>query len=219
MPWEIGKTMVDAVIQKTYQEAKALKESPRSMVHLINLSDDTLILKVPVEKNRRKWIQFTTLVRKSDALQSCLSMLRLQRMGIETNKPFVVVEKKKMGMVIHSWYLCSFVNGDSCDEAHHKDVVEVLQKIHNAGYLHGDPHLKNFLVKENGIQVIDTKLSAVWNFAQKNLELAYLEKSIPSISQYFKTTTLNYKFARFILYDIQGRFKSVKKQIRKVFRS
>ncbi len=219
IPWEDAKAMVDTVLDKTYQLRNTLKDSTRSMVHLIDFDDQTLIMKEPVEKNKGRWHQLMTLIRKSDALQSCISMATLQEMGIATNKPLVVVEKRSGGMVVDSWYLCTFVDGDSCTEEHYQEVVGVLQKIHQAGYIHGDPHFKNFLTGTEGIQVIDTKLSSVWNFAQKNLELAYLEKSVPAISQYFDTTTFSYKFARFVLYEVQERFKEIKKQIRKVFRS
>ena len=214
VPWEKAKRSIDAVLNKTYQEIKTFKESSRSIVHLIHLDDYRLILKTPVEKNRNRWIQLTTIIRKSEAFQSCISMLKLQEIGIETNKPLVAVEKKKMGMVVDSWYLSVFVNGCPCKEDHYKEIVETLQKIHQSGYLHGDAHLKNFLTGGNGIQVIDTSLSKAWSSVQKNMELVYLEKSVPVISQYFNTNSLSYKLAHFLLYHVQDKFRSIKKRWR-----
>jgi heptose II phosphotransferase len=217
--WDKAKSHVDYILNNEYNILKTLKDDQRSAVHLISLDKETIILKIPIEKNRRKWIRMLSPFRKSDALQSSLSMLLLQQMGIGSNKPLVVVEKKKLGVIVDSWYLCSFVEGSPCNDTDYQNVVETLQKIHAAGYLHGDPHLKNFLKGKEGAQVIDTKLSKSWNFAQKDLELAYLEKSCPATNQYFNTNTLSYKFAHFVLYQIQGRFQSIKKQIRKAFRS
>ena len=217
--WNDAQPMVDMILNQQYDIKKTLKDSTRSMVYQINIDHDLLIFKLPVEKNNRKWIRFTTLMRKSEALQSCLSMLKLQKIGIQTNKPIIVLEKKKMGMVIDSWYLCSYVDGHPCMESDIPAVIDTLHVIHKAGYVHGDAQIRNFLKTEAGIQVIDTKLSNAWNFIQKNLEFVYFNNSIRGIGGYIDQSTIGYKIAQFIMNDIQSGFRTFKQKIRQSFSS
>jgi len=209
--------MIDTVLDKTYHLNKTLKDSSRSMVYLINVNDESLILKEPVEKNERKWIRFTTLLRKSEALQSCLSMIKLQEIGVESNKPLVVVEKKKLGMVVDSWYLCSFVEGVACSQDAYQNVVETLNKIHQSGYLHGDPQIRNFLQTDTGIQVIDAKMNQYLSAIQCQLELVYLNNSARQTSPYIDRSSLSYKIAEFIMNTIQRLFRSFKHTVRQLF--
>ncbi len=156
-------------------------------------------------------------MRDSDALQSSVSMLRLQEMGVETNKPLVVVEQRKFGMVVDSWYLCSYVDGDPCSEDDYATVVETLNKIHREGYLHGDAQIRNFLKGKNGMLVIDVKIRRYWNAIQRQLELVYLNNSAVGISQYINEKKISYVIAKFIMNTIQSGFRNFKQKLRKVF--
>jgi heptose II phosphotransferase len=219
IPWNDAQRIIEAILNKTYRLKKTLKDSSRSMVYQIDIDHEVLIFKQPVEKNTRKWIRFTTLMRKSEALQSCLSMVKLQEINIHTNKPLVVLEKKVMGLVIDSWYICSYVAGDSCVESDYPEVIDTLKVIHNAGYLHGDPQIRNFLKTKSGIQVIDTKLSYAWNALQKHLEFVYLNNSINDANGYIDKSTIGYKLAKFIMNDIQKGFRTFKQRLRQPFNS
>ena len=189
------------------------------MVHLIDLNGESRILKEPVEKNKRKWIRFTTLMRKSEALQSCMSMLKLQEIGIGSNRPLVVVEKKRMGMIVDSWYLCSFVDGEACQEKDSQSVVNTLNKIHQSGYLHGDSQIRNFLINDVGIQVIDAKMSKYLHPIQCQLELVYLSNSAHQTSEFINRSKLSYQVAEFVMNTIQRLFRSFKQTMRQSFRS
>ena len=189
------------------------------MVHLIDFNGESLILKEPVEKNKRKWIRFTTLMRKSEALQSCMSMLKLQEIGIGSNRPLVVVEKKRLGMVVDSWYLCSFVDGEACVAMDSQSVVNTLNKIHQSGYLHGDPQIRNFLRKNTGIQVIDAKMNKYLHPIQCQLELVYLNNSAHQTSEFINRSKSSYKVAKFIMNTIQRLFRSFKQTVRQSFRT
>ena len=214
----MAKSMVDNVFEKRYTLTKTLKDSTRSMVYQIMINEQLLILKEPVEKNRRKWIRFTTLLRKPEALQSCLSMLNLQDIGISTNEPLVVVEKHNNGMVVDSWYLCSYVKGSVCTEESYPAVVNTLKKIHESGYLHGDPQIRNFLTNQTKIHVIDAKLKKAWNPVAKKMELVYLNKSALGINRYFDKSFISYKIAQFIM-TINDKTRHFKYLIRKAFNS
>lgn len=217
LPWNSAKVLVDTIFERTYQLTKTLKNSTRSMVYLTNINNQSLILKEPVEKNKSKWIRFTTIMRKSEALQSCISMLKLQEISIETNKPLIVVEKKRMGMVIDSWYLCSYVEGNNCNKHDYPAVVATLNKIHESGYLHGDPQIRNFLKSKIGIQVIDVKISKQWNLFQRQLELVYLNNSAFEIGKHINKSIFSYKIAELIVNGIQQGFRTFKKRLRQIF--
>ena len=219
IPWKDAKVLTNAIFKKKYQLIKTLNNTSRSRVDIIQVDDELLVLKEPVEKNKGNWFRFTTLMRKSEALQSCISMLILQEISIKTNKPLVVIEKKRMGMVIDSWYLYSYINGEDCVADDYPKVIDTLTKIHRAGYLHGDPQIRNFIKSKTGIQVIDVKISKHWNSIQRQLELVCLNNSIFETKQHIDKKTISYKIAKFIVNDIQKGFRSFKRKIRQIFNS
>ena len=69
--WEISTPMMlddvvdkhKKIIEHQYREIKILKDTARSLVKLIELDGDTCVLKIPKEKNRRKWQRFISFVR------------------------------------------------------------------------------------------------------------------------------------------------------------
>ena len=71
-----------------------------------------------------------------------------------------------------------------------------LKKIHSLGYLHGDSHMNNFLIKGEKVYLIDTKL--LWNkyggFGRA-FEFMYLEESYPQEIDYDKES-IYYKGAK-----------------------
>ena len=196
---------------------KEIKNNKRSLVLLVSHMGKKFILKSPLEKNRRKWIRFTTLFRNGEAFKTILNMERLNNMGIKTNNPTMAVEKRVFGMVSDSWMLFEYEEGEPCTEEHYALAVQKLKEIHTKGILHGDPQIRNFLYNGKEVITIDCnpKRILLGNIS-KAYEYIYLEKSAEGIDTHFTFSrdTLSYRIAKkySILY---WSWRRIKKKIRR----
>ena len=176
------------ISHKEYTLLQTLKDHHRSMVYLITINDKPYVLKVPSEKNSRLWIRLTTLFRDGEAFKNIKGMLTYKNVGIQSTEPIMAAEKRTSGMVTDSWLLYEYIDGKAClgNEEYYPLVVSKLALIHEKGYLHGDPQIRNFIYKQGTIYVIDSNPKPIGKFGfSRAYEYAYLRKSAPGIEQYF----------------------------------
>lgn len=213
---EQAKSLFDKIKNRNYNTRQKLKVNHRSRVLRIELEGKDLVLKVPKEKNNRLWIRLLTWVRQGEAFKNLQGMKKLWDNGIKTTKPIFAAEKRKNGMVVDSWLVYEYLEGKNCldQTAHFPQVVSTLKKMHNSNLLHGDSQIRNFLIVDEDIYVIDSNPASTKNPFNKAYEWAYLRRSSPEIESHFgaiKDWWL-YKFARW--YDTTERkFKRAKRKI------
>ncbi|MEX2335853.1 MAG: lipopolysaccharide core heptose(II) kinase RfaY [Fulvivirga sp.] len=208
------------VNEEKYTIKKVLKEHHRSMVYHVSINGREYILKIPVEKNNGWWIRFTTLFRSGEAFKNIQGMMKYHELGLPTTKPVMAAEKREYGMVIDSWLLYEYLDGEPCleKEEYYPMVVATLKQIHAKGYLHGDPQIRNFLYKDDGIYVIDSnpKPAGLFNFA-KAYEFAYLRKSAPGIENYFGKIKDWWLYRLAYYYDIyERRFVRTRRKLKNI---
>ncbi len=143
-------------LSKSLNILNILKDDNRSFVALFEYKGNKHVFKIPREKNTRKWIRFTTLYRKSEVMKNYLNLLKLQQLGISTNKPIICGEKRDKGKVIDSFIIYSYLEGESITVDDYPLLIKEIQRIHSLGRLHGDFHSKNFLQTEDRISFLDT---------------------------------------------------------------
>ena len=196
--WLYG--LMDGIIAgKDIPFEKEVKNSARSRVLLFDHAGKKIILKSPREKNRRKWIRFTTLYRKGEAFKAIDNMVKLERLGIESNRPLLAMEKRRFGMVVDSWMFYEYLPGEVCREEHYPDVVKKLKEIHAKHILHGDAQIENFLTSGNHVLTIDCNPKpALFGNISRCYEYFYLERSAPGIRAFFDLPerTLAYRIAQ-----------------------
>jgi len=212
-----GTAIFNKILSKDYEVLTVLKNDHRSKVEKIKIDGKHLVLKVPKEKNTKSWIRFLTWFRSGEAFKNIDGMMKLWDKGIKTTVPLMAAEKRTNGMVTNSWLLYEYLKGNSClnqPETYNK-VVEKLRELHSKGLLHGDPQIRNFMVTQDDIYVIDAnpKRTGLIGF-DRAFEFAYLKRSQPEIEGYFgeiKDWWL-FKFARW--YDlIERKFTRTKRAI------
>jgi heptose II phosphotransferase len=214
----IDRHLIDCVIHQSGLDIiECLKSNQRSLVQLISYNDNRWVLKTPREKNRRKWIRFTTWLRKGEAFRTLLNLERLKRIGIQSNRPVLAVEKRRFGMVVDSRMVYTFCEGTPCNEAHYELVVKALSKMHAQNTLHGDPQIRNFIFNGEEILTIDSNPKRTWlGKISTCYELLYLEKSAPGISKYFEIRTRSFPFQIAKTYiDLYWWWRGFKKRLRK----
>lgn len=214
--------LFDKVQNNDFEIIDTLKDDYRSQVYRIRLSELDLVLKIPNEKNTRKWIRFLTWFRMGEAFKNVAGMNKLTQLGIDTIQPLIAAERRSFGMVVDSWLVYEYLDGNSClnKEEHYPKVVEKLKAMHQKNILHGDAQIRNFMYANDTVYVIDSnpKSAGIFGFS-KAYEFAYLRKSAPGIEAHFGNINESkmYRFA--FSYDIYDRKlarwrKRVKKSIR-----
>lgn len=134
-----------------------LRDHHRSRVDKVNFEGEYYVIKSPNNKNKSRWIRFTTLYRDSEVLKDLKSQLLLRRLNIETVRPIAALERRRFGMVIDSKIIYRFREGREISVTEYPEMVSIMNTLHSHGYLHDDPHTKNFLQQNGEVFVIDCK--------------------------------------------------------------
>lgn len=186
----------EIVENENYKLLKVLKDDQRSYVALIEIKGEKYIYKQPREKNRRKWQKFLSIFRGSESKREFKNIEKICEVGLNGATPVLAVEKKRGLIVYDSYLIYEYIDGK---ESSFKDIdiiIKELKKIHSLGYLHGDSHMNNFLIRGDKVYLIDTKL--LWNkyggFGRA-FEFMYLEESCPQEIEYDKDS-IYYKGAK-----------------------
>ena len=220
---EMAKSLFDTVQSGNFTLRSILKDTYRSQVKRISVFDKDLVLKIPNEKNTRTWIRFLTWFRTGEAFKNLKGMQLLQENGILTSTPVVAAEKRSLGMVVDSWLIYEFLDGQSCVDlpSSHQAVVSALNYLHGKKLLHGDPQIRNFIQRDQGIYTIDSnpKKLGLTGF-DLGYEWAYLRKSYPGIERFYGKINESkwYRFA--VQFDlIDRKLARFRKKIRAFFKS
>jgi len=193
-----------------------IKNNRRSLVYRLEFNGLSAILKNPREKNRKKWIRFTTLYRQGEAFRALLNLASLSKSGIASNKPLLAAEKRRFGMVVDSWILYTYENGRACRETDYPAVVETLEEMHTKSRLHGDPQIDNFLIQGNRVITIDSNpKTPLFASIAKYREFFHLQKSAPGIEKHFSLDTNTAAYAAAAVWSkIYWKWRDLKKNRR-----
>lgn len=142
---------------KTLNPEIVLRDHHRSKVKKVNFLGKSYVVKSPDNKNKSVWIRFTTLYRDSEVYRDLKSQLLVASMNISTVKPVAALERRKSGMVFDSRIIYQYREGAEISVRHYPSMVSIMKKLHANGYLHDDPHARNFLQKNDALFVIDCK--------------------------------------------------------------
>lgn len=163
---------------KNYKVIKVLKNDQRSFVALIEIEEKKYVYKEPREKNKRKWQRFLSIFRGSESKREYENIKKIKKLGFKSAIPYIAVEKRNGIICVDSYLLLSFIDGSDGKVENIDLISEELKKIHRAGYLHGDSHVANFMIKGKDVYLIDTKfLYNIYGKFGEVFEFIYLEES------------------------------------------
>jgi hypothetical protein len=108
------------------------------------------VMKRPLWRDGRCWNRLMSLFGEGEMRRALRGGLRLAALGLSTPDPLLVLERRRCGLLVESWLAYVHKPGDPVREAHWPGVVEALERLHEAGLRHGDPHLANWLAAEDG---------------------------------------------------------------------
>lgn len=140
---------IPALLQACKELPITLKDNHRSVVKQGKLADKFIVSKQPKDKNRRRWARILSYFEPSEVAQTLLTLERFHEAGIESVQPLFVLEKRILGAVVDSWICYEYREGQACTGDRLDDIINMLTKIHRAGFRHNDPNLGNFLIDRN----------------------------------------------------------------------
>lgn len=209
-----NEEIIDKIIKK---EGKILKDTSRSYVKKVEIGEKKIVFKIPLEKNNSLWIRFLTLFRKSEAIKVLETMNFLNKNDIYTNLPILCCEKRKYGMVVDSFIIFEYLEGDVVKKEDAEEVIKLIKKIHKLGYIHSDTQMKNFINKNGKICTIDAKLKKkLFGKISENLEYINFGVDIEEAYNYVDTSSFNFKISKFI-YNFFRLKRRVSKKIKTKF--
>lgn len=195
-----SKNFYDDFKNKNFKIIKTLKNDKRSLVQLISIKNKSYILKIPREKNKRKWQRFLSFFRGGESQREFKNLENIKRIGFNAPSPFFALEYTKYGITYYSLLVLEYIQGNESSLNEIEKIVNMLNKIHNCGFLHGDSQLANFMISDNKIFLIDSKLSKnIYGKFGAAYEFIYLEESCnKDLKNYFNKNTIFYKVAKFL---------------------
>lgn len=220
--WALGLPDIPELLATLAGLPTTLKDNHRSLVLSGDISNKKVIAKQPRDKNKRLWARTLSYIEPSEASQTLATLERFHELEIPSVQPLFVLEKRRWGAVVDSWLCYEFRDGSPCDESCVPNIIDMLKKIHSAGFRHNDPNLGNFLKDQNGdMFVLDSRgRKRSGNFSDAND--FFLFKKINSTLTNFNvsdvphldTSTLGY-YTAFIYNKIKSARSAIKARIRK----
>lgn len=209
-----AKDYIEEELKKIIElDGKVLKNDNRSFVKRVVYLGKEIVVKQPKEKDRRKWIRFTTIFRDSEVVATLISMEKLKEIGVISNEPIGAVEYRKNKMVYKSFAIYTYVEGEKVEKIDYVKVIDLIKKIHMSGYLHGDTQIRNFLKINEDIATIDCNLkkNKTYKFSE-NMEYFKFMQDAHESSEYI-SKNIWYYIAKAVFYMIRTK-RRVKKYIK-----
>ena len=185
---------------KNYDILEILKDDKRSLVMLIDINKNKYVLKVPREKNKRKWQRFISIFRGGESMREFLQLEKLKKYNFNAPAPLIAIEEKKLGMTYDSFIISEYIKSREATIQDLEVVTTCLNDIHKKGFLHGDSQLTNFLIKDNKVYLIDSKLlkNKYGKFGIM-YEYIYLQESCPvDLKNYVDRDNFYFKVAKIL---------------------
>ncbi|MGL5950201.1 MAG: lipopolysaccharide core heptose(II) kinase RfaY [Cetobacterium sp.] len=153
----LGKDIID----KNYIVVTKLKDTPRNFVAIIQWNGKKYVLKEPRNEYRIPQRQFFSFFKNGESLSTLKNIHCLRNQyGFKEYIPiFIAGTMRKNGFIVNSFFVMEYVEGTIKNDSFHKNkAIELMKKIHSAGFYHGDCNPSNFLFdKKNNIYILDTK--------------------------------------------------------------
>ena len=188
---------LNIILKNEYEIVKILKNDKRSLVKIIKINNREFVLKIPKEKNNRKWQRFINMFRGSDSFRSYKTMNRMKNLGIKSTKAVFAAEMRTP-FVEDSFLIMEVLEGTNIEKENYPQIIEELNQIHKKGYLHGDSQIQNFMLKDNEVYLIDLRLQKnIYGSIGRMYEFIYLRESCEEIDKYYDNirNTLSFRIA------------------------
>jgi tRNA A-37 threonylcarbamoyl transferase component Bud32 len=201
---------------------QVIQQNSRGEVFLVRYQDMRFVAKRSLLQENRRWTQFTSLYRSGESGRMMRNMAKLYELGLPVPEPVLALEKRRFGVVVVSWSVYRYLEGTPCTCAQAGPIARMLKTLHQHGWVHRDPHVKNFLLHDGEIQILDCARARPWKSTYAQMyDLVLLEKCCSgsqSLAGYgIGERAWMYRLAKLQNLQIQ-RWRRVKRQARAFWR-
>ena len=217
----LAQSIVDSVLDNSVERKQVFRDDSRTLSARIRIDsmDDDLLLKIPRNRNRRRWERVLTFFRGSDVSRSLNHLDRMRDLGFAVPEPVLACEYRQAGMVVDSFLVYRYVEARKATGADAGLIISGLTRLERLGYVRTDAQLANFLIRGNEPVFIDFQLKSAGLLAPLAgaRQLSRLIRSCPSAADFLPLETRNsfwLAMARFIE-EFQLSLKRFKRVLRR----
>jgi tRNA A-37 threonylcarbamoyl transferase component Bud32 len=134
---------------------RILRDDQRSFVGVMEGAGGSIVAKSPRERDRRRWNRLTSLAGESLPFRTLRAIAALEAAGVPTPAGLLALERRRGGVVVESWLFTRWLEGTPCTAADVPEIIALLDRMHRAGWVHGDAHIQNFIRTDSGIAILD----------------------------------------------------------------
>lgn len=214
--WEAIFPDIDTVFRMIARPTQTLQNNTRGVVNLIDYHGATFIAKRSKTQERNLRAQVTSLYRKGEGARMLQNMARLRAVGLPVPEPVLTLEKKRWGCVVVSWCVYRYLEGQPCTCADVPRIATLLRTLHQCGWVHRDPHVKNFLRRDDTVWLIDCAKARPWRWRYAQMyDVVLLDKCCPGSLRFYGVSASDpvYRLAK-AQNNIIKFWRSVKRQLR-----
>jgi tRNA A-37 threonylcarbamoyl transferase component Bud32 len=139
-----------------------IQENDRGTVSVVRRGGAMLVVKRSRIQERRRWIQFHSLYRGGEGTRAFRNLVLLREAGLPVPEPILALDESRFGFVIASWHVYRYLEGQACTCEDAPLIARTLKRMHDAGWVHRDPHVRNFLTHDGEAGIIDCARARPW---------------------------------------------------------
>ena len=184
--WKETFPTIAKVFEILSQPVQIVHENNRGVVLLIRHNGTLFVAKRSKIQEHKRWAQFTSLYRQGEGTRLLRNLTGLYALGLPVPEPVLVLEKKVGGFVVASWSLYCYLEGQPCSCAQSHLIAETLKELHQNGWVHRDPHVKNFLWNGAKVCILDCAKARPWRSRYAQMyDVVLLDNCCPGSLKYY----------------------------------
>lgn len=177
---------VERVLAFLQSPGTLVQEHDRGWVYRGNVGGRPVTVKRSKTQERRAWPILTSVYRGGEASRAFRNMTRLRLAGAPVPAPVFAIERRRGGFVVESWHASEYVDGVTCTCSDAPRVAGALRRLHDCGWVHRDPHVKNFVRDGDSIRIIDWVKAQPWHSTYaRRYDLVLLDKCCPGAAMFY----------------------------------
>jgi len=154
-PYPDWKNELSMIWSKLENPDVVLKHDHRSFVGIFEVNNVRYVIKKFILQNTSFWFRLTSILFPSRGEIAARNGLELKKTGFLTPRPIILMQRVKNWMVMDSWLVYRFLEGEQMSAVNAVEIVSFVKKMHKAGWIHRDPHPANFIRTREGIAMLD----------------------------------------------------------------
>ncbi len=132
-----------------------LHESQRGRARVVEHARARLVIKHSFLERTSRWRRLVSLGRPAEGMRAFRNLQRLRDAKAPVPEPIFGLELRRWGLAADSWHAYCHLEGRPASVKDATRLVGALVALHARGWIHRDPHIGNFLVRDEDVLFLD----------------------------------------------------------------